>query len=168
VTVKVSSSADELKEAAARLRRAVALDARHGDARIHYGRVLTLIGRGAAAIDELRDAVPLAKERDQQYYAQIFLGGALESVNDHGAAKSAYQAAANLFPQAQVPRLALSGLAAASGDRAGSLTALEPLLSAAEGDVQPDPWWTYFPSCGRGAPALLDEARQRLTASRAP
>jgi len=167
VTLRVDAPANELKEAAARLRRSLALDSRQADARIHYGRVLTLIERGSAAVEELRAAATLAKEPEQRYYAQIFLGAAFESVNDLDAARTAYRTAATLFPEAQVPRLALSQLSAASGDRAGSVSALGTLLSATDREPQPDPWWSYYPSCGRHAPELLDQARRRLTTSHA-
>jgi len=167
VTLRVDSPANELKEAAARLRRSLALDSRQADARIHYGRVLTLIGRGTAAVEELRAAATLANEPEQRYYAQIFLGAAFESVNNLEAARTAYRTAATLFPEAQVPRLALSQLSAASGDRAGSVSALGTLLSATDREPQPDPWWSYYPSCGRHAPELLDQARRRLTTSHA-
>jgi len=167
VTLNVDSPADELKEATMRLRRAVSLDPQLVDARIRLGRALTLTGRGGSAIEELRAAVPVTKEPEQKYYAQIFLGAAFESVNNPESAQTAYRAAAALFPQAQVPRLALSQLAALSGDRTGSLATLEPLLSAKDGESQPDPWWTYYPSCGRRAPELLDQARRRLTTTRA-
>lgn len=167
VTLNVDSPADELKEATMRLRRAVALDPQLVDARIRLGRALTLTGRSSAAIEELRAAVPLAREPEQKYYAQIFLGAAFENVNNPVSAQTAYRAAAVLFPQAQVPRLALSQLAALSGDRKESLSTLEPLLSAKDGEPQPDPWWSYYPSCGRRAPELLDQARRRLTTTRA-
>lgn len=167
VTLDVDSPADELKEATARLRRAVVLDPRHVEARIRLGRALTLTGRGGAAIDELRAALRLTKEPEQNYFAQIFLGAAFESVNNAESAQTAYRAAATLFPRAQVPRLALSQLAALSGDRTESRSAIEPLLAAKDGESQADPWWTYYPSCGRHAADLLDQARRRLTTSRA-
>jgi tetratricopeptide (TPR) repeat protein len=167
VILRIDSASGELKGAAARLRRGLELNPQHAEARIHYGRVLTLTGRRVDAIETLRRALPLTKDPLLQYYAQIFLGAAFEAASDATAARSAYRAALELFPQAQVPRLALSELAASSGDRTEARTVLEPMLSAADG-VPADPWSTYLPSCGRDYAALLAEAGRRLTATAKP
>jgi tetratricopeptide (TPR) repeat protein len=163
VRIHVDSPGDELKKAAARLRRALEIDASHNEARLHLGRILTLTGAEAAAIPELRRAASEVEEIDQQYYAQLFLGAALEATNDEQAARDAYRAAAALVPQAQAPRLALSYLAASSGDRAEARAALSAVLDYRGATAErTDPWWRYSQSSGRPAASLLDEARRRL------
>lgn len=167
VRIRVDSPGDELKKAAVRLRRALEIDASHTEARLHLGRVLTMTGSAPAAISELRRAASEAQETDQQYYAQLFLGAALEATRNEAAARTAYRAAAVLVPRAQAPHLALSYLAASSGDRAGARTALLSVLGDDDATAKrADPWWRYSQSSGRHAKSLLDEASRRLATPR--
>jgi hypothetical protein len=119
-------------------------------------------------VTELRRATAEATEPMLRYYAQLFLGAALEETNDVQASREAYRAAARLFPRAQAPRLALSQLASASGNRGDALDAIESLL-APDGDEDEarDPWWRYFISCGRNATELIAQASERLVTPRA-
>ena len=165
VQVRVGSSDAELGDATSQLKRAVERNGAHAEARLHYGRVLTLAGRAAAAIPELRRAATEVKEPEQRYYAQLFLGAAFEANRQLSEARTAYDAAAALFPDAQSPKLALSQLAASRGDRSGAAQALEPLLAMST-EQRADPWWTYFSSCGHDADALMAEASRRLSTVR--
>lgn len=165
VQVRVGSEEHELDEAASLFRRALGRDGRQSEARLHYGRVLTLLGKPAAAVTELRRAVDELKEPEQQYYAQLFLGAALEATQQIGAARIAYQAALTLFADAQAPRLALSYLAASRGDREGAAREIAPLFERAS-HGRHDPWVGYFTACGRDADALLVESSRRLTTPR--
>ncbi len=163
MVVRVGSRGAELDRAAALLRRAVALQPNHGEARLRYGRVLTLTGRAEQAVGELRRALGLVTEPAQKYFAQLFLGAALEAAGRRPAARAAYQAAAVLIPAAQAPRLALSQLAFSSGDRAEASAAIAPLLALpADESRRQDPWWSYSASCGRNAGTLIEQAQQRL------
>ena len=161
----IGSERAELADAVTRFRRALERDRSHVEARLHYGRTLTLSDKPAAAIAELRRAVLEVKEPPQLYYAQLFLGSALEANKQLDEAQSAYAAAATLFPDAQSTRVALSQLAASRGDRRGAVQAIEPILAASAKD-RTDPWWGYLTSCGRDADRLLEEAARRLTAVR--
>jgi tetratricopeptide (TPR) repeat protein len=165
--IRIGSVRAELDEAADRLKRALALNDAHAEARLHYGRVLTLSGRHANAVTELRRALTGLRESLLQYYGQLFLGAALEGVNQFDNARAAYRAAAALFPRAQAPLLALSYLAASAGDRDGATAATTALaaLPSSE-DERPDPWWTYLASCGRQAPQVLEAAQRRLATPR--
>ena len=163
VVIRVGSSRDELRLAASLLKRALDLNPMHTEARIHYGRVLTLLNRAADAITELRRTAAAATEPEQRYYAWLFLGGALEAANRRDEAQAAYESAMALFPRAQSPRLALSQLAARDGNRANALRALEPLLDPPiDEGTREDPWWTYLRSPGRNAELLMAQARERL------
>jgi tetratricopeptide (TPR) repeat protein len=163
--IRVGSESDELDDAAAHLKRALDRNGRHSEARLHYGRVLTLMGKPAAAVIELRRAVAELKEPGQKYYAGLFLGAALEDARQPGEARLAYEAAAMLFPNAQAPRLALSALMASGRNREGAAQELAPLFTRSHDD-RSDPWVTYLVSCGRNADALLAEASRRLTTPR--
>jgi hypothetical protein len=166
---RVGSRDAELADAGALFTRAIDLNPRHAEARLHYGRVLTLTGRAAAAVSELRRAAGEAQEPEQRYFAHMFLGAALEAVGPTAAAGDAYRAAAALFPQAQAPRLALSHLAYSTGQRGEAAAAIEPLLALPAGDDDRlDPWWAYLESPGRHAQKLLAAAGQRLAAPATP
>jgi hypothetical protein len=165
--IRVGSADDELGRAVSLLKRAVALNPRHTEARLHYGRVLTWSRRAALAVGELRRASSEATEPAQRYYAQLFLGAALGETNQAQAAREAYLSAAAIFPHAQAPRLAISELASVAGDRRDAAMAIEPLLAlSANEEERQDPWWTYFTSYGRRGDELMTEANVRLTTIR--
>jgi Flp pilus assembly protein TadD len=162
---RVGSRNAELGTALALFRRAVALNPRHTEARMHYGRMLTLTGRPEAAVPELQRATTESTDTTERYFGQLFLGAALEAAKSWAAAREAYTAAAALFPPAQAPRLALSHLLFATGQRQDAATAIAPLLAAPpDEDVRTDPWWTYLAWAGRDADARLADARRRLAA----
>jgi tetratricopeptide (TPR) repeat protein len=155
---------DELRLAEALLKRALDREPMFVEARIRYGRVLTLLDRADDAVKELRRAAAGAGDPLLDYFAQLFLGAASEAANRRDDARRAYERAAALAPEAQSPRLSLSQLAARAGDREAALRALEPMLAQAPlVDDRSDPWWSYSTSPGRTAAALMIEARQRLS-----
>jgi tetratricopeptide (TPR) repeat protein len=161
--IGIRSSGEELRLAASLLKRALDLNPAHTEGRVHYGRVLMLVDRAGDAVRYLRRAAAEAQEREQRYYAQLFLGAALETMNQRREAQSAYEAAAALFPRAQSPCLALSLLAARHGDRSEALRAVEPLLALPlEEAERADPWWHYARSSGRDAERLMMEVRERF------
>src|SRR3954471_2416585 len=116
VAIRVRTAGEELRLAGSLLKRAIELDSSHVDARIHYGRVLTLIERPADAIVELHRADRDANTRDQQYYARLFLGGAFDELIRNDEARAAYEGAAGLFPDAPSPQFGLSHAAMRQGD----------------------------------------------------
>ena len=165
--LRVRSASGELGQAASFLQRALELRTGHTEARLHYGRLMTLLDRAGPAVTELRRAATEATDATLQYYAQLFLGAALEETNQLDAAREAYRTAARLFPRAQAPRLALSHIASASGNRSEAVAAIEPLLTPRGGDDDAqDPWWSYFVSCGRNATDLIAVASARLVTPR--
>jgi predicted Zn-dependent protease len=155
---------DELRLAEALLKRALDRQPTFVEARIRYGRVLTLLDRPGDAVKELRRSADDARDPVLGYFAQLFLGAASEATNRRDDARRAYERAAALAPQAQSPRLSLSQLAARGGDLGAALRALEPMLGQPFSiDDRSDPWWAYPTSQGRAADALMIEARQRLS-----
>jgi tetratricopeptide (TPR) repeat protein len=167
LVLRVRSAEAERQLAASLLRRAVDRSPTHSEARIHYGRVLTLLDRAGDALPYLRRAAADATEPEQRYYASLFLGAAAEAANRHDEARTAYLSAAALFPQAQSPHLALSLLAMGAGDRAAGMRAIEPVLALPQDESRRhDPWWSYARSTGRQADALMQQARARLAMRR--
>ena len=163
LVIHIGSPAEELRLAASLLKRALDRDPAHAEARIHYGRVLTLLDRSGEATTHLHRAVAEAAEPEQRYYAQLFLGAVLEATNRRAEAQTAYERAAALFPHAQAPYLALSQLAARYGDRGAAARAIEPLLALGAGEAErQDPWWLYARSTARHAERLMTQASQRL------
>ena len=75
-------------------------------------------------------------------------------------ATKAFESAAALFPAAQSPQLALSRLAAESGDEAGTRTLVDRLLAAGAHDE--DPWWIYHRANGRDAAGFLQSFSERV------
>ena len=163
-TLPVGSAHEELRRAAPLLKRAMDGNGTFAEARIHYGRVLTLLDRPGDAVAVLRRAAAEVQDPLLHYYAQLFLGAASEAANLPDDARRAYEEAGVLAPGAQSPMLALSQLAVRQSDRGAALRALEPMLALPPGeDDRSDPWWAYFLSPGRSADEAMTEARRRLS-----
>ena len=76
-----------------------------------------------------------------QYYAWLLLGREEEALGRPEAARAAFTRAMTLYPGAQSPRLGLSLLARAGGERATARSALEPLSNSVRRGE--DPWWSF-------------------------
>jgi len=153
VELDVRSERDELRLAEAAFRRA-ASGRNAPEARLRLGRVLGLQGRAVDAVKELRAALPGLTNPLLIYYAQLFLGRELETLNQVAGAQAAYQHAAELYPHAQAPRLALSQLAVRAGDRQVAVTESRRAFGAT--DDHDDPWWSYDVSAGRAAAIVFE------------
>jgi len=161
ITLDIRSEREELAQAEAFFRRALALTPGFPEARLRLGRVLLLRGRYKEAAEELRLATASAGEDLLRYYGTLFLGAAEEALGDDGGASAAYAKGAQLYPAAQSPRLALSALARRRGDRPGALTEIRRVFELpASPAARDDPWWTYHSAQARNADALLEELRQ--------
>jgi tetratricopeptide (TPR) repeat protein len=162
IVIDVGSDRTELREAEALFRRALEVKPGYPEARLRYGRVMGLLGKHAEAAAELRRAVADLADRQMLYYAGLFLGAEEEALGNRDAARVAYEQAAELFPMAQSPLLALSQLARRYGDRGGALRAIDRLfaLPKADLDAHAEPWWWYYVAQARDADDLL-EAMQR-------
>jgi len=162
VTLGVGSERIELREAEGLFRRVLQIKTDYAEARMRYGRVLFALGKPAEAAIELRRAVGELTESQLLYYAELFLGAAEEALGNRDAARVAYQQAAELFPRAQSPLLALSQLARRYADRGGALRAIDRLFALEEEarDLQDDPWWSYYVAQARDADDLLEAMRR--------
>ena len=168
VTMGVGSAQLELRQAEQLFRRTLEVQPDHAEALMHEGRVLGLLGKHAEAAIALRVAVTDLHDTDLRYYAEQFLGAEEESLGNRELARAAYERAAELFPRAQSPLLALSQLARRHGDRGGALRAMDRLfaLPDEERHEYDDPWWSYYVSQGRDADDLLEAMRQPYLSER--
>ncbi|HEY6233844.1 MAG TPA: hypothetical protein VIW69_01910, partial [Candidatus Elarobacter sp.] len=164
----IGSDRAELRRAEGYFRRAVVARPDFGEARLRLGRVLLLRGQGPEASIELhRAAESAAVAADDQllYYAHLLTGAAYEAIGRFDVARASYLKAAELYPTAQSPLLALSGLATRRGERVTAIRELQRVFDlpsyAPERD---DPWWEYFTSHARNADALVEKLQADLGA----
>jgi tetratricopeptide (TPR) repeat protein len=128
--------------AAADYERALEGNPNHVEARIRLGRVQLQLGRLRAARETLERARQDAPAGPLGYFAALLLGSAHESLDRTRDAEACYAAALELFPQAQVPHIALAHLR----HHAGRTTAARQQVSAMAGRAGlaiSDPWWVY-------------------------
>jgi tetratricopeptide (TPR) repeat protein len=128
---------------------------------LRFGHVLLLLDRPADAAAELRLALGSTDDVLLRYYGQLFLGAAEEALGKFDVARDAFAEAGRLYPTAQSPGIALSGLARRRGDRDGALRELQRVFNLPS--VEPerdDPWWTYYTAQGRNVDALLEQLRR--------
>ena len=91
----------------------------------------------------------------------MLLGRAQLSRRRPDLAIAAFEQAAELYPNAQSPRLALSQQARDAGDLARSLRELTPLtLRVRDSDID-DPWWVFNWTHAPNAADQLGMLRQR-------
>ena len=159
VGVAVGSRADELQRAERFFRQALTLAPGHATARLRLGHTLGELGRHAEAAAELQQVLAATPDRPHEYLALLFLGRAHEALGRANEARRYYQRAADLYPAAQSPRLALSRLAQHSGDRAGAQDAVR-LLSARSNPARYDPWWDFYEAHKNDAADLMAELRR--------
>jgi hypothetical protein len=90
---------------------------------------------------------------------ELFLGREEEALGRSAEARRHYEQAAELYPSAQWPKLALSRLARQTGDRASAQGALLNPAAVSDVDVS-DPWWTFFRPHTEDAGALMERMRK--------
>jgi tetratricopeptide (TPR) repeat protein len=161
--ILIGSLRSNLRQAETFFSRAVELDGGFAEARLHLGRVVGLEGHHEDAANELRRVAAAAGDSLTQYYAWLFLGAEEQSLGHPVSARESFDKAADLYPRAQSPYLALSQLARSSGDRLGALRAIQQVLALSADDRQrEDPWWTYLAGSAVKAQTLLAETRAVL------
>ena len=159
--VAVDSRRIELTRAERYFRRAVVLDPSRADARIRLGDVLGRLERHSEAADELRRAMQANLSGPDMYFAELFLGREEHALGRREEARRHYENAAELYPKAQSPRLALSELARQAGDRNTALQVLRPLSAGSVAlGRQTDPWWQYYEVHSDDAEPLMAAMRK--------
>jgi tetratricopeptide (TPR) repeat protein len=155
----IKTAKAEQQDAIEAFEKAIALDPSHVEARIRLARLLTMHGKPEGAVEHLRAALALTADVIQRYYAQLFLGSALEALKQPGAARAAFEAARDLMPGAQSPRLALSQIALHAGDHG---TAREVMAFITRSEGTEDPWWDYHFLRHPGPDVWFDRLRALL------
>ena len=142
-------------------RQAINADPNFAEARLHLGRVLGLIGKHEEAAEELRKAAAAVQDPQLQYFASLFLGIELMTMNRPDEARSQFMRARALCPDAQSPLLGLSRLAQKNGDIQDAYLSVQEIFKLPGRDsVGDDPWWNYDLSHARNATQLLSEMRK--------
>jgi tetratricopeptide (TPR) repeat protein len=160
----IGSEEEELRKAERLFRESLEREPRRNEARIRLGRVLGRRGRHQDAIAELRRATKETQNRLLLYYGNMFLGAEAHALGLDDEARQAYTRAADLYPQAQSPRLALSALAVRRGERAGALATIQPVLSRDDVQRADDPWWSYYTSQARDIEGIIKALYQIVQA----
>jgi len=151
----IGAESDELRNAERLFRQSLERDSLRSEARIRLGRVLGRRGRHQEAIVELRQATTATRNRLLLYYGNMFLGAEADALGLTDEARQAYERSGGLYPLAQAPRLALSALAARSGDRAEALSAIKSVLEGDDPQLIDDPWWSYYTSQARDLEGIV-------------
>ena len=139
-------------EAARYFRRALAVSPSTLEAKVRLARLLGIDGRHADAVKLLKSAVTEIKsDVPLVYYAWLFLGDELQATRQFPAAVVAYQRAADLYPRAQSPRLALVCLARRVSSRVSGFDVMQQTLGQPRADAD-DPWWRDHEGTGRSLP----------------
>ena len=170
----IDSEKSELRTAEKLFRRALKTEPALIEARIRLGRVLHLLGQPEPAALELREAVATLLSDNGSaaapdatlmlYFAEMFFGAAAEDLGQSDRARASYARAAELFPGAPSPNLALSQLALRGNDRTAALDTVQRALQPQGSEhVRDDPWWHYHTVQGRDAPAWFDRLYGSLT-----
>jgi thioredoxin-like negative regulator of GroEL len=162
--VATDSRRTELERAERFFRADLALAADDIEARVRLGHTLGELGRHAEAAGELQRAIDERPTGEQLYFAQLFLGREQQALGSRQDARRWYENAAELYPTAQSPQLALGHLTRESGDRTGALEALRG-VSRSHLD-RTDPWWAYYEPHLDDADALMDKMRGLGSADR--
>ena len=142
---ELASARIELTRAERFFREAIAGDPDRLEARIRRGHVLGELERHEEAAAELRRAIAEGASGELLFFAQLFLGRQEEALGRLQAARTAFERAAELYPNAQSPKLALSQVARRAGDGEAARRALERLSTLPVDERRrEDPWWRYY------------------------
>jgi tetratricopeptide (TPR) repeat protein len=156
----IGSAKAELREAERDFEKALERDPDLTEARIRRAYVRGLLGRHEEAAADLRSVVERGVEGRMEYHAWLLLGREEEALGRREPARDAFARALELHPGAQSPRLGLSLVARAAGERAAARSALERLSDSAS--LREDPWWTFNKRHAQGVDELFAQMRRRL------
>ena len=153
--LSIGSVRGELRVAQDLFERALRANPDLAEARIRLGHVLGRLGRPADAVEQLTRA--RTDDNVLRYYAALLRGRELDAAGRRAEAGAAYERASAIYPGAQSPRLALSELAARSGERSVAAPAALAAIAVAPDGRTADPWWSYHLAAGRSVTARLNE-----------
>lgn len=154
-----------LEEALDRYRKALQVNPRFVEARVHRGMALLQLSHPREAADQLRQAAAEAQGPQLRYYADLFLARAEEASGNVAAAREHFQRASEIYPRAQSPHLSLTLLARERGDRTGAREAMQKVLALPHMDrANTDPWWDYYRWQNQGADDLFAKLYSSLPA----
>jgi tetratricopeptide (TPR) repeat protein len=155
VRFDVDDRGAHLRRAEELFRRVVSMDPGLIEAQIRLARVRLDLREPAEAMQLLEAALPKTNDAVLSYYGLLFLGHAHRELRRLEPARTAFLAAATLFPRAQTPRLALSELTRGMS-RTEARAALDPLLALGPKlSEREDPWWQYHHGDGRHMEGLF-------------
>jgi hypothetical protein len=139
-------------------RRALRHDPSLAEARVRLARLIGAKGERGEANDLLMQALAARPADDVRYLALMLLGDAQMAVGRRAEARARYEEAADLYPTAQSPLLALGLLARDGGDRETAAKTLERLSRLPpEPEKRIDPTWVYYTMQGRDADRRLQQ-----------
>lgn len=131
-----------LDQALGAYRKAIALDPELAEAHLRMGRVLLAMGRPAEAEAAFTRVPESTADKRWRYLAEMFRADAADARGDRAEARARYDAALQVWPEAQSPSIALSRMAATDGEWTAAQARLEALVPRAGGRAE-DPWWAY-------------------------
>jgi hypothetical protein len=120
----------------------LARDADRREARIRLARLVGLHGGHEAAAADLRRSLQAPLPQSLAYFGWLFLGDEELALAHREAASEAYERAAQLFPNASSPVVALARLAREYGDRQAVAQALQRWWALPPHGL--DPWRDYY------------------------
>jgi tetratricopeptide (TPR) repeat protein len=152
-----------LREAERLFQRATERDPALAEARLRFGRVLSLRGWTKQAQPILAELAQSASDARQRHLAALFLGHVYERQGRAAEAEAAYRLAVRILPAAQTSRVALAALL----DRGGDPSLTRPVVwpdvqrscSEAVGD---DPWAWYLSGPSWTGLGMFREAWRRV------
>jgi len=139
---RADERAYRLGEALTAYQHAIALDPTLAEGHLRLGRVLLLLGRGGEAEAAFAKVPESTADKRWRYLAEMFRADLADGAGNHAAARTRYEAALAIWPEAQAPVLALSRLSASEGDWPAAQARLATLAPRAGGRGE-DPWWAY-------------------------
>ena len=130
-------------------------------ARLHLGRVETLLGHEKDGLVQLERVLRATTDPATAYLAALFSGAAHERLRRPDAAEASYRQAIARFPAGQAAYVALSELLQRSGKTDESREVLNRLLDARQTHVR-EPWWWYLSEPPGVANERLAELRREV------
>lgn len=157
-STNVDSAETELRRAETWFRRSLSIAPELTETRVRLADILGSRGDHEEALHEITQAAAASLSPFLEYYASLILGREQRIAGRADLAQRAFERAAAAVPRAQMPRVALSQMAAASGD----LTAARTLLALPSSTDAPvtDPWFTRYRMHDQSAEEQIAQMRE--------